>query len=83
MVQYMLGSLSALGEEVMPVLQSLIKHGGFYGPHMLATTTTFFNKQVPAAQTLQGLPQHYPKPVTRLQQATSRWRQLADANRQA
>ena len=44
--QYPAGSLSALGNEVLPTLQSLLRHGGLYGPHLLATSNTFFLEQV-------------------------------------
>lgn len=38
--QYESGSLSPLGDEVLPLLQSMITHGGFYGPHFLQTFHT-------------------------------------------
>ena len=52
--QYSSGSLSALGDEVLPTLQSLLKHGGLYGPHLLATSHQFFTEQASTGCSEQG-----------------------------
>lgn len=39
---YKSGGLSPLAEELLPLLQSMITHGGFYGPHFLQTCHTAY-----------------------------------------